>query len=100
LSGQFVVQPWATVPPMMNRSGCRSWVVHFHRRRGLVLRVPAISRYLAHGTQDKLVPVDVARRSVEQLEQAGANVAYCENDVGHKLGADCFCAPRLFCSHP
>lgn len=58
----------------------------------LVLRVPLTDKpvFVAHGTRDQLVPVEMARRSVDLLEQAGANVAYCENDVGHKLGADCF----------
>lgn len=64
----------------------------------LVLRVPLLDKpvFVAHGTQDNLVPIEKARRSVEQLEEAGANVAYCENDVGHKLGADCFSALEDF----
>lgn len=63
-----------------------------------VLRVPLLDKpvFIAHGTQDNLVPIDKARRSVEQLEQAGASVTYCENEVGHKLGADCFCALEDF----
>ena len=46
--------------------------------------------FVAHGTQDELVPVDKARLSVELLEQAGAVVTYCEDNVGHKLSAKCF----------
>jgi phospholipase/carboxylesterase len=46
--------------------------------------------YVTHGTQDELVPVAKARHAVEVLENAGAKVAYCEDDVGHKLSATCF----------
>lgn len=45
--------------------------------------------YIAHGTKDERVPIERARLSVQLLKQAGANVAYCEADVGHKLSADC-----------
>jgi len=46
--------------------------------------------FIAHGNQDKLVPVSRARAAVEILKSAGANVTYCEDDVGHKLSANCF----------
>ncbi len=46
--------------------------------------------FIAHGTQDALVPVARARKSVELLEKAGAQVTYCEDEVGHKLSATCF----------
>lgn len=46
--------------------------------------------YVTHGTEDELVPVAKARHAVEVLENAGAKVAYCEEDVGHKLSATCF----------
>ena len=46
--------------------------------------------FLAHGTQDELVPVKRARQAVKLLEQAGAQVTYCEDDVGHKLSVSCF----------
>jgi phospholipase/carboxylesterase len=45
--------------------------------------------FMAHGTQDQMVPVERARASVEMLEKAGAQVTYCEDEVGHKLGATC-----------
>ncbi len=45
--------------------------------------------FVAHGTQDKMVPVDRARASMELLEQAGASITYCEDEVGHKLSANC-----------
>ncbi len=46
--------------------------------------------FIAHGAQDDLVPVEKARQAVEIMEQAGAQVSYCEDDVGHKLSANCF----------
>lgn len=46
--------------------------------------------FVGHGTEDELVPIEMARRSVRMLMQAGADVSYCETEVGHKLGADCF----------
>lgn len=45
--------------------------------------------FVTHGTRDKLVPVARARQAVQLLEQAGAQVSYCEDDVGHKLSANC-----------
>ncbi|MGW8249331.1 MAG: alpha/beta hydrolase [Anaerolineales bacterium] len=46
--------------------------------------------FIAHGTKDNLVPVEKARSAVEILKRAGASVIYCEDDVGHKLSANCF----------
>ena len=45
--------------------------------------------FVAHGTQDNLVPVERARGSIELLEDAGAQVIFCESEVGHKVSADC-----------
>jgi predicted esterase len=36
-----------------------------------------------------MVTIDRARASIELLEQAGAQVTYCEDEVGHKLSANC-----------
>jgi phospholipase/carboxylesterase len=57
----------------------------------LILKKPLAGKkiFVAHGTQDQMIPVDRARASIELLEQAGAQVTYCEDDVGHKLSADC-----------
>ncbi|MCI0521549.1 MAG: alpha/beta fold hydrolase [Chloroflexi bacterium] len=46
--------------------------------------------FLAHGAQDDLVPLARARLAVELLQQAGARLTYCQDDVGHKLSASCF----------
>ena len=46
--------------------------------------------YISHGIKDQLVPVARARQAVQVLDQAGAQLNYCESDAGHKLSADCF----------
>ena len=61
-------------------------------------RLKGLPTFIAHGTQDERVPVDRARSSVAQLEQAGASVTYCEDDVGHKLSAKCFHGLEAFYS--
>lgn len=45
--------------------------------------------FVAHGTQDELVPLERAQQSVKLLQQAGARVTFCEAEVGHKVSADC-----------
>lgn len=52
--------------------------------------------FVAHGTRDEMVPVDRARASIEILEQAGANVTYCEDEVGHKVSVTCLRALKDF----
>lgn len=52
--------------------------------------------FMAHGSQDVLVPVDRAREAVRVLQQAGARVAYCEDEVGHKLSSACFSSLGAF----
>jgi phospholipase/carboxylesterase len=52
--------------------------------------------FLAHGSQDDTVPVAKARAAVGMLEKAGAQVYYCEDDVGHKLSLSCFKSLEMF----
>jgi len=58
----------------------------------LIARHPLTGKpvFVAHGKQDKMIPVEQARRSVALLEGSGAQVTYCESDGGHKVSADCF----------
>jgi phospholipase/carboxylesterase len=46
--------------------------------------------FVAHGLRDEMVPVDKARQVVKALKKSGAEVTYCEEDVGHKLSSGCF----------
>ena len=54
--------------------------------------------FVAHGTQDEMVPIDRARASMEVLEQAGASITYCEDEVGHKLSSTCLRALENYLS--
>ena len=54
--------------------------------------------FVTHGTRDEMVPVERARSSIEILEQAGANVTYCEDDVAHKVSVNCLRALKDFFS--
>lgn len=56
--------------------------------------------FVAHGTEDQQVRVEMGRHSVEVLEQAGARVTYCEDQVGHKLSANCFRGLGAFFAEP
>jgi len=59
-------------------------------------RLNGLPVFIAHGTDDDLVPVGRARISVGLLQDAGANVIYCEDNVGHKLSTKCFRALEAF----
>jgi len=52
--------------------------------------------FVAHGTKDETVPVHRARASIEILEQAGAQVTYCEDEVGHKVSVICLRSLKQF----
>jgi phospholipase/carboxylesterase len=54
--------------------------------------------FVAHGTKDDTVSVERARESIGILEQAGAQVTYCEDEVGHKVSANCLRALKDFLS--
>jgi len=56
--------------------------------------------FITHGTRDERIPVEKARRAAELFDEAGAKVTYCEDDVGHKLSANCFRALQSFFQQP
>jgi len=45
---------------------------------------------IAHGQHDRMIPIEQARQAFKLMQLAGAEVTYCEDDVGHKMGARCF----------
>lgn len=52
--------------------------------------------FVAHGKLDAMVPIEKAREVVEKLKRGGAEVGYCEEEVGHKLSASCFRGIEIF----
>ncbi|MFU8826983.1 MAG: alpha/beta hydrolase [Brevefilum sp.] len=46
--------------------------------------------FIAHGTQDDIIPIQKAHRAANWLEENGAQVTFCEAEIGHKLSANCF----------
>jgi len=54
------------------------------------------SVFVTHGTKDEMVPIDRARVSMDVLEQAGAKIIYCEDEVGHKVSLNCLRALRSY----
>jgi phospholipase/carboxylesterase len=62
-------------------------------------RLEGLPMFIAHGTVDELVPVEKGRLSAELMEKAGANVTYCEDNVGHKLSVKCFRGLEAFYQH-
>lgn len=49
----------------------------------------SIPVFIAHGTQDETVPIDMAREARLSLEAVKVSVHYCESETGHKLGGNC-----------
>lgn len=52
--------------------------------------------FVAHGTKDESVTIDRARASIKILEQAGARITYCEDEVGHKVSVHCLRVLKKF----
>jgi phospholipase/carboxylesterase len=52
-------------------------------------RLQGKSIFVAHGTQDRLVPIAASRESVRLLQRLGAQVTVCEAEIGHKVSAAC-----------
>lgn len=50
----------------------------------------------AHGTEDKIIPADLARQAAHTLQARGGQVTFCENRVGHKVAASCLHALAEF----
>jgi phospholipase/carboxylesterase len=69
---------------------------------GLVSQRPLEGKpyFVAHGTKDESVTIDRARASIKILEQAGARITYCEDEVGHKVSVHCLRALKKFFADP
>jgi len=54
--------------------------------------------FVAHGAKDETIPIAEARRTVQLMEQAGAQVIFCESSAAHKLSVDCLKALGVYLS--
>jgi phospholipase/carboxylesterase len=45
--------------------------------------------FVSHGSLDETVDIELGRQAVRLLEAAGASVDLCEDEVGHKVSAEC-----------
>ena len=48
------------------------------------------SFFIAHGTEDQIIPIEKAANAAAWLKENGADVTFCKADIGHKMSADCF----------
>lgn len=64
---------------------------------GLLAGKPVL---ITHGARDETVPVQKAREAAELFSRAGADVTYCEDDSGHKLGPGCHKRLASFFANP
>lgn len=51
-------------------------------------RLEGIEIFLAHGTQDPVIPIDFARRARQILEASNAHVTYREYPMGHEISQE------------
>ncbi len=56
---------------------------------GNIKHFSSVPVFWGHGIRDDHVPISRAREDVARLRKAGVEVAFCEVDVGHKLGVEC-----------
>jgi predicted esterase len=47
------------------------------------------SIFVAHGALDDTVPISMAEHAIGLLKKAGAQVHYCQSEIGHKLSSAC-----------
>jgi phospholipase/carboxylesterase len=45
--------------------------------------------FMAHGSRDNTVPIEIMRSGARVIENTGARLTICEDDVGHKLSSNC-----------
>ncbi|MBC8336467.1 MAG: hypothetical protein H8E29_14475 [Anaerolineales bacterium] len=46
--------------------------------------------FWAHGTKDELISIERGRASIEFLENAGAEVQFCQAEIGHRVSKECW----------
>jgi len=48
-----------------------------------------LSVFWGHGSLDEWIPLSKAQRDVQRLQDQGAEVHFCQAEVGHKMGMEC-----------
>lgn len=56
--------------------------------------------FWAHGSEDKIIPIERGRESIKVLESAGAKFRFCKADGGHRVSKACRYALSDFLSEP
>lgn len=56
--------------------------------------------FVAHGSEDEIVPIQKAKDLTSFLSAHGAIVTFCEDAIGHKVGASCYGAIARFFNPP
>ena len=46
--------------------------------------------FWSHGTKDELISIERGRASIEFLENAGAEVQFCQVEIGHRVSKECW----------
>ncbi len=57
--------------------------------KGHFTNLSGLPVFWGHGSRDEWVPIERARSEALLLRDFGAQVRFCETDVGHKLGMEC-----------
>ena len=49
-----------------------------------------LSLFIAHGSKDDVIPIKKSYQAADWFKKNGAQVTFCEADIGHKLSSNCF----------
>ncbi len=56
---------------------------------GEIRTLKGLPVFWGHGTHDQTLPIERAREGAARLREIGAQLHFCEADVGHKVGVEC-----------
>lgn len=77
-------------PQHVHRAACLAgFLPEFDRSKFSPGHLQNMRFFIAHGTEDQIIPVSNARQAVDILGALGAQVEYCEAPVSHKVSAAC-----------
>ena len=78
-------------PEKINRvAALAGFIPHNWKAQVEVKALKNKSFFIAHGTQDNIIPLSKARQAASWLEENGAHVTFCTADIGHKLSPNCY----------